>query len=683
MLSLVLIIAMSMLTACVYGGGDKWHRDDALYLAPGVEVYPESMVVDGREYNAINSGYITNFWVTADSVPPAGYPSLSSPSRMAEALWLREMQELPDLVATAEEVWLDMALLDPREAMESLRALAPEGEIINHLYPEVASNMAWTAAAWEVYCATGSTAWLKEAYSTARRTLLARRDLLTSQGSRLLYGAPAYLYPLTPGSQAYPAWMSVTDIFQSTAAGTNVWHYAALATMARMARELNDREADRWAAEASEVKKDFNDTFWVPQWSWYGRYTYGVYYPLLSSSADNMANPLSVLMGIATTEMSRRLLKSRPSLPGGFPTVYPSAQGAMAQFSPMVQALHTIASTRVGDVEQMLRGLGPLWMAQLTENPRPMWAGAVLRGLLGVTLSAEAMTFAPMLPGQFREGLTIDSLRWRDATLRVSVRGSGSKIISFMLDSVETSVARIPSGMSGHHRIDITLSGGQPSAPAILPESSSTPLTAPETPRLQWTSGKEGNILNHDPDLTYDIYINGVLTSTAGKDFIADWDGSSTMIATLVAREGVAESFMSRPHISAAADATISIPATAITPRRPPTHLISDRATADRYIELAARHNTRITFYVNAPKAGHYYLTVDYSNGSGSTALRTVEVNGRGAGMIVCPTVALNNWVTTRPSSVLTVNLDEGVNKISLTYAGTTMLLNRINLLRK
>ena len=51
--------------------------------------------------------------------------------------------------------------------------------------------------------------------------------------------------------------------------------------------------------------------------------------------------------------------------------------------------------------------------------------------------------------------------------------------------------------------------------------------------------------------------------------------------------------------------------------------------------------------------------------------------------MLVCPPVARNNWVTTGTSTLLPVKLHGGVNKVSLTYAGTTILLHHITLLRK
>ena len=684
--SLLLIAAAMAVTSCIREHPAEWHRDDAIYVAPTLEVFPESIILEGREHNAISSSYITNFWVDPDSVADSTRINLTSSSRMADALWRREIAMRPLPSPSTEEIYFSQALLAPEESMETLRAYAPGGVIQNHLYPEVAVHSAWTAAAWEVYCATGSRQWLREAYTIARRSLLSTRQVLAVHDSPLLYGSPAYLFQFTPGTPNYPSWMSIAEIFQSTALGTNVWHYATLSTLSLMATTLGDPDATRWSTAANEVRTAINDTFWVPELSWYGRYTSGACYPILSTPADNFANPLCAILGIATGEMARRMVISRPSLPLGFTPIYPLPAGTQPQFQPMVQSLQFIAACAVADESQMLRALGPLWASSLSEDHTPQWVPAVMRGILGITLTPEAMEFSPSVPAFLREGFTLSNIPWREAHLDVNVQGCGNRIISFTLDSISCRTPSLPSTLTGRHRVDITLGGNRKPEPYYHSESTALPV-APHSPRVQWSSSSpKVNILNFEDNLVYDLYLNGVLTACATRpslDIATQPDDSAVTQSVIIARDGASQSFPTRPHISAPADAIITIPSTAITPRRPPVHLIRDQATADRYIELAARHNTRLTFYVNSPADATYFLSIGYSNGAESTALRTVEVNGRGAGMLVCPPVARNNWVTTGTSTLLPVKLHGGVNKVSLTYAGTTILLHHITLLRK
>ena len=63
--------------------------------------------------------------------------------------------------------------------------------------------------------------------------------------------------------------------------------------------------------------------------------------------------------------------------------------------------------------------------------------------------------------------------------------------------------------------------------------------------------------------------------------------------------------------------------------------------------------------------------------------MRTLEVNDSYAGTLVCPPIREGDWLTTRPSSTLVVDLRKGVNKLSLFYVNSTILLHDIYLLRK
>ena len=209
-----------------------------------------------------------------------------------------------------------------------------------------------------------------------------------------------------------------------------------------------------------------------------------------------------------------------------------------------------------------------------------------------------------------------------------------------------------------------------------------TPAQMPPMPRMYWEDNRHGKILNFDPATSYEVYVNGILSESLSSATYDVTDTGTTVIDIVPvadSQSGIAP----RSHISAPASSVIHIPATAITPRRPPINLIRDPETASRYIELAARHNTRLTFYVQAPDDGEYFFNIAYSNGSSGTATRTVEVNDTHAGIIVCPDIIHNNWLTTRTSSTIQVRLRRGVNKMSLTYIDNTILLHDIHLLKK
>jgi len=654
-------------------------NEDALYIAGDIEVYPDSIVIDGQQYTAVSRHEITNDWKASQQHPyaAASLPELNSSSRMADALYAKGISHYYDESPSTLDIYLSGALLDPERSMEILHNMAPGGIIHRHGFPLETDKEAWAAAAMEVYLATGSETWLKEAYRIISSTYFKEMPPLQADNG-LIHGLPSYMHQ----QKGYtPSWMGPIDEFQVIALGTNAWHYATLNTAAEMARMLKRRAEKEWYAKASETRNAINDCFWVPASSYYGQYLYGALYPILSTSADNFANPLAVILGIATPEMASRLMTSRPMLPEGIPTVYPTPAGEKPAIDPYVQTLQGIAASHTGNEAALLGALGSVWRLSLGEHCLTEWPALLLRGIIGISLTPEGMAFAPIIPHKLGPGLSLSGLHYRDAVLDITIRGAGDKIASFAIDSLRHHTALITPDLKGHHKVDIVMSGNRLSdSPATL--NVAQPATAPPMPRIYWSDDRNGKIINFDPATTYDIYINGILSETLNTAKYSVSDTGTAVIDIVPVANGV-NGFAPRSHISATPQAHIHIPATAITPRRPPIHLIRNRDTASHYIELAARHNTRLTFYAQAPADGEYFIDIAYSNGTNETAMRTLEVNDSHAGTFICPSVSHNDWLTTRRSSTLRANLRKGVNKLSLTYINSTILLHDIYLLRK
>ena len=416
---------------------------------------------------------------------------------------------------------------------------------------------------------------------------------------------------------------------------------------------------------------------------------YGDMYPILSMSADNRANPLSVILGVASPEMGRRLMKSRPTLPDGMPAVYPAINDASAKPAPDLQAMQGIAAAYTKNENAMLEAMGPLWCMTIDRDDCCAWPGLLLRGLFGLRLHPDGLSVTPFIPDRMPGDKRLSNLRFRDTVLDICIHGSGDKIVSFTVDSIRQERAFIDADISaGHHSIDIVMSGNSISDRPDNTVITKAALTPPE-PKMFWENEREGKILNYDRDAIYDVYQNGIMTEClTGPEYTVTDTGTTVInivptVDNIVPTVDGSGGFSPRPHISATPAARIHIPATAITPRRAPLHLIRNKETATRYIELAARHNTRITFYVQAPSEGEYFISIGYSNGTTETAIRTLEVNGQYAGTMIFPPETHNDWISVRQSSTATAWLRAGTNKLSLTYAGTTILLNEINLLKK
>lgn len=655
-------------------------NEDAIYICDDMEVYPDSMVIDGRQYTAVSRSEITNAW-QADAVlrsHVAGLPALSSSSRMADALYTKGISRYNEENLSTLDIYLAGAILDPERSMLTLRNMVSDGVVHRRGFPLETDKEAWAAAALELYYVTGSEEWLKEAYNVILLTHRREYPVLRA-GNGLIYGPSAYM---RFGKGYFPSWMEPVDQFQTINLSTNAWYYATLNSAAQMARMLRRKLEREWEDQASASRSAINDAFWVPAASSYGQYLYGDYYPILSPAADNYANPLTVILGIATPEMGARLMESRTMLPKGWPTVYPTPADGETCIDPRVQTLQGIAAARTGNENALLASIGTVWRMSLGERDHCQWPTLLLRGIMGITLSEEGMAFNPTIPDKIGPNLTLSGLCYRQATLDVNIQGSGDKIASFAIDSVRQPSPVVSPATKGHHRIDIVMAGNK-----LSPTPASSPLAdrqepAPGMPRLYWSDERNGKILNFDPATTYEIYLNGILSENLNAAQYSVTDSGTTIVAIVPVRNGVS-GFSPRSHISAAPEARIHIPATAITPRRPPLHLIRHRETATHYIELAARHNTRLTFYVQAPADGQYFINIAYANGTTDTAMRKLEVNDMYAGTLVCPAISHNDWITTRRSSTISASLRQGVNKLSLTYVNSTILLHDIYLLKK
>lgn len=653
--------------------------DYAIFRAEGIEVYPDSIISGGVTYTAVSPYEITNAWKGSGNQADSCLPAFSSQARMADALYHKSLRRYAEEQPTPISIYLAGALLDPAHSMEALRGMVGDDEaILRRNFPLNCGNEAWAAAAWEVYCATGSPQWLKEAYRIISKTLTKESPTL-SAGDAMIHGVPSHL---TPRRDFYPAWMTPTDEFQTISFGSNVWHYATLSIAARMAERLKLYAQKGLEQSATELRDAINDNFWIPSASMYGQYLYGCLYPILSPSADNLANPLSVILGIPTPEMSARLMSSRPSLAEGMPTVYPPINESSVKITPDVQALQGIAAASVGNEAALLAAIGASWRLALDDHTDGSgWPALLLRGILGISLSPEGMSLKPVIPEVLGGSKTLSQLQYREALLDISIHGTGDKIASFSIDSVRQEHAYIDAGITGRHRIDIVMSGNKLADTGHKLDIA--PLTTiPQSPRTYWSDDRTCRILNFEPTASYEVYINGILSECLlSPDYTVSDTGTSVIDIVPVAN-GIS-GFSPRSHITSSPRSCIDIPATAITPRRTPLHLIRNREIASRYIELAARHNTRITFYVQAPADGSYFIRIGYSNGTSETAMRTLAVNDTYTGVIVCPPINPNDWITTRQSSTLSATLHKGVNKLSLTYLNTTILLHDISILEK
>ena len=647
-----------------------------IYEAEGIEVYADSIIVKGHEFVAHSPEEITNSW---KRVNEAHTMSLSTGSKLADAFFAKALDDEAQAdVCSTTDAFLAGAFLHPEKAMESLRSQVVDGRVHRAGYPVTYANAAWGAAAWEVYCATGEEEWLREAYNIIMASL--RADYKLSRGTDgLLRGASEFL---VPAADFYPSWMQPVDRYLSESLTVNAFHVRTLEVASLMAAELHLYAENELRMQAAEHRQKVNNHFWIPSRGYYGQYRYGQFTPILSPAPDNVGNPLCVLFSIAIPEMGSRLMEARQGLPLGMPLVAPSPTGN-PRFMALTQALQGLAAVATKNEDALLHATSSLWALSLLSAPVAEWPALVVRGYFGMSFSPEGIEFAPFIPEAFQAPKHLRNFAYREATLDINIYGYGDKVASFAIDSV-ASHPRIPATLKGHHTIDIVMASNTIDHRKFTVGSE---LEMPAMPRLYWSDPFRATVLNHQEGMAYEVWVNGVLLDVTEKDEIS-LDRKVPTIVDIVpstTEEPRVAGFSPAAHVSAQPTDVIHVPATSITPRRPPIHRIKNPKLASKYIELSPRHNARLTFYVNAPSAGDYYLLISYSNGLNEPAVREVGVgeNLEPAGTILCLPVTFSNWVSVRNSSWIKVSLDEGPNKLALTYVSGTILLNDIILIKK
>ncbi|MCM1076283.1 MAG: hypothetical protein NC411_02860 [Bacteroides sp.] len=665
------IFGAMLLAAIVVACGRVSDDGEGMLKCGAYEVYADSIVRDKRIYTAISADEIEGAWTRRDSSERR--VAYRSGQRMADALFTKAMDETP--AYTPLEVYLSLGLLDPDESMAALRRVVSVPVADNEDFPYSCAIPYWGAAAWEIYCATGSRPWLREAFEVLTKMLARQSRINASALSGMVCGVPRTVSDL---SAYYPAWMDAMDCFETFATSVNVSRAHSLEIASLMAAELTHKAEKEYQTASSKLIGCINDHLWFPDLQRYGQYLYGNYYPIASAVTDNEANALAILSGVATPEMGAALVGALPYVAEGVPKVYPYVRPV--PLSPEVQTLFGLAAAKVRNPQAFTFASAALWNMALDSQLPALWPALVLKGIFGINLSPAGMTFSPMVSEDFAGDKRVERLRYREAVLDVSLNGTGDKIASFMIDSVPVSDHTVRPDLRGHHNVTITLSGNNLHQRSITVEN---PQNVLPTPVVKWSTPAELMIVNFDPKHTYGIFVNGVMMEDIDADhYVLRHPGTTVIDIVPSAGPGIT-GYSPRPHVHAPDSNVVTIHASNITPRRPPLHFIKDPKTASNYIELAARHNTRITCYANVPSEGDYFLTIGYSNGSERCALRTLDVNDRYAATVAFPPRQANDWVRVYPSTTSVVHLKEGVNKLSLTYLQGTILFNKLTLLRR
>jgi hypothetical protein len=398
-----------------------------------------------------------------------------------------------------------------------------------------------------------------------------------------------------------------------------------------------------------------------------------------------LGQALAVVLGVAGEERRRRIVRRVPVVPFGVPSFWPYVPDVPpyhnAAVWPQVVAFHAWAAAEAGNaaaVEHALAGL--VRAAGLFLTDKENWVAAtghfegtevnsdrfgasaaaqlaiVYRVLFGIRLHADRLELRPFVPRPYRGTRTLDGLRYRGATLSVTVHGFGDAPREVRLDGRPVPRAEVPAALTGAHVLEITLNGAIRAGGIELVDNVATPATP--------AARREGELLRWEPvegAVRYQVVRNGepllVTAETAAR--AVETAGVAEYQVRAVDARGLA-SFLGEPvRVGPAAATWIAEP--------PPSAL--DGAG---HAHLGAGLDSRLDVAISIESAGCHAVEARYANGSGpisygdKAAARALEVDGRPAGTLLMPQRGIGRWDDWGTTNAVRVWLEAGRHTLTL-----------------
>ena len=656
-------------------------------------------------------------WQIKDT--PKGYPAVSTGATLVDALYnmaigtihtnkvngnyVKRNSSVNDITYP---ITLSLACLDPDAAMKSLKMVVTDGRISHdskgELWPIVSDDISWASAAWEVYCVTGNKEWLDYAYDVVSQSIEQDYETNFDEYERLMHGGT--WYSLT-GNLYYPSWMQLTHIYESMSLTNNAQYAHAFEILNDMCDELGIES--EYGSLVLEMRDAINEKFWNERKGYYSQYTYLPAYPIQSPCIDNLGQALCVLWNIANDDRAENLIMKTPLAPYGVTVTSPhySSGGMLNQSElsfPMIQAFWNIAAAKTGNEHSLRRGLGALYRLPALYCSYKSWCNAytgetqdegdgslgaaaanasmVFRVYAGITFLPNGIELNPFIPVFLKGRKEIKGFKYRRAVLDITIEGTGNDIESIKVDGVSSHDNFIPSTLTGHHTVHITMCNNNRALQEITVSDSSFSL--PPTPELSWRNGV-ARIENYDARLNYRRVINGELSySVRDTTYMTRIDSDPFSVRAVLAIGKYSMGYVSNPFLYA--------PMSRIFHFAP----WAGSGTGAASVESGRGINTRIVVQAIVDEPGTYMMDVRYANGNGNVsstgtcAARKVIVNTHRQGTLVMPALGLDEWHRKGMTNMVRVDLLQGLNEIELSCepgvgSDIPILLDYMRLIKK
>ncbi|ADB32958.1 hypothetical protein Kfla_3906 [Kribbella flavida DSM 17836] len=451
---------------------------------------PELLPADGPRGVDLRAGYdaalhnLLDVNVVADREPGTAYVraggGYSDP-------WTRD---------AAINSWHAASLLAPKVAAYTLRKVCGDGVVAqdNQWWDQII----WVIGAYHHCVVTGDLAFAEQALAIGKASLeILRRDRFDPATG--LYRGPALMQdgiaglpepPYQPGSPSsfvldHPGSDEIRCL------STNAVYTEALRCLGQLAALLGT-DSDPYAGQRADLVAAINTHLWSVET---GQYGYFLGPDGLDLHQETAGLALVIEFGIADPVRAAGLLARIHHEPFGVVNVWPHFARFDAQHPgrhnaicwPMVMGLWGYAAAAAGAADEFGRTLDDLvrlfrssddelyelynattgavdggWQVgrQWESLPHQTWsATALLRlvheGLFGIRFDPAGLTFRPTVPTQYAGQWTLRSLRYRAATLDLTLRGHGTHLEAVHVDGQPVDGLHLPADLMGRHQVEL------------------------------------------------------------------------------------------------------------------------------------------------------------------------------------------------------------------------------------
>ncbi len=350
-------------------------------------------------------------------------------------------------------------------------------------WPNLTDAIVGASGTWALYQVTGDRELLRPIYDRTVRSLQrAERDAFDAKLG-LFRGCASFMESNSGYPKDYA--MKGERVGKTCALSTCLLYYRGYLVAADAGQALGE-DVRPLRAKAAKLKEAINAHFWQPDKGYYGYFIdeNGTLNPRM----EGLGEAFAILTGVAGERRANEVLKNTPTTPWGFPCLWPQFEewrDYKRDFAhyyhngmiwPFVEGYWAWAATEMKNVPVFSRELDAL--VKLSEkndtfmelyrpedgrpdgSPRQLWSASgflsmIYHGLFGMNFTEAGVRFAPVVPPQFKE-LVLENVKYRDAQLRVVVKGNGTRVRQCKLDG-KSAKPFFAASEKGAHELEILM----------------------------------------------------------------------------------------------------------------------------------------------------------------------------------------------------------------------------------